>query len=228
MQLLESVLNVTLPNVSRLDWRKEPDLEKLKTNPDYRVRAKLLRFLMLGGDDLVPVNESGVELEAAYIDGDIDLRGAICVKRLILIDCYINGAFMIEDASLGILVMQRSRVAGIRANRAKITGTAFLEGLVSENTLQFYQAELGGSLRCTGGHFADSNRQALVCSLAKIGGDVLLTDGFESHGGVYFNGAKIGGNLNCSGGTFDNGDAYAIAAEGVCGSTAASFSDEVA
>ena len=182
IQLLESLLDVTLCNVSGLDWRKQPDLEELKTNPDYRVRARLLRFLMLDGDEFVPVNESGLELSNAYIDGTIDLRGASCVKRVVLIDCCIDGALWIEDASLGILVIQQSRVAGVNGNRAKIAGTAFLEGLISENALQFYRAELGGNLQCAGAHISDGSQGSLLCSLTKIGGSVLLNDGFEVSG----------------------------------------------
>jgi hypothetical protein len=79
---------------------------KIAVEPN-RVRAAFLRFLALGGDEFAPVHESGVELHYAFVDSKIDLRGAKCVGRLALSNCFVDGALLVEDATLGILISSR-------------------------------------------------------------------------------------------------------------------------
>ncbi|TKJ38412.1 hypothetical protein CEE37_12905 [candidate division LCP-89 bacterium B3_LCP] len=47
----------------------------------------------------------------------------------------------------------------------------------------------------------------------KVGGDVILKNGFKADGEVRFLGAEIGGNLECDGSQFTNRDGYALLAE---------------
>ena len=211
--LLVSVREGTGCRVSERVWNKKDDLEKLQSDPDLRVRAWFLRFLMLGGDDLVAVHEAGVEIYGAFIEGVVDLRFASCVGRLALINCYIDGPLWVEGASLSTLYLRRCRVAGIQGNRAKIAGSVFLEsGFVSNGPVSFYGAEIGGSLQCTGGRIENGTEETLTCSVAKIRGRVALDRGFESKGCVFLNGAHIDADLDCSGGIFENPTGRAIQA----------------
>lgn len=38
-----------------------------------RIRAELIRFLLLAGDDKHPVHEAGVQIHGAWIEGDLEL-----------------------------------------------------------------------------------------------------------------------------------------------------------
>lgn len=166
-----------------------------------RIRAQFLRFLVLGGDESAPVHEAGVELCRAFVDGELDLRGAKCVGRLALVRCCIHGELKIEDASLGILDLEGSRVYGISANRAKIAGSVFLnKGFVCQGMVSFFGATIGGSLQCTEARIRRMKApNALVFSAATIGGDVSLGKEFRANGCIWFNGANIRGKLACSG-----------------------------
>ena len=169
-----------------------------------RIRARFLRFLALGGDESAPVHESGVELHDAFIDGELDLRGTKCVGRLALVCCHVQGPLMIEDASLGILYLEGSRVHGIKGNRARITGSVFLNnGFVSEGVIGLFGAEIGGSLQCGGAKIyrmkEEREQDTLICTASKISGNVLLNDEFETNGCVWLNNAIIGGSLRCGG-----------------------------
>jgi hypothetical protein len=42
--------------------------------PQNHIRSAFLRFLVLGGDDTVPIHEKGVHVAGAWIDGHIDLE----------------------------------------------------------------------------------------------------------------------------------------------------------
>jgi hypothetical protein len=44
-------------------------------SPDNKVRAEFVRFLALGGDGGAPVHEHRVQLQGAFIEGDLDLEG---------------------------------------------------------------------------------------------------------------------------------------------------------
>jgi hypothetical protein len=184
----------------------EPAQASQRNRIAREVRPRFLRFLALAGDENAPVHEAGVELWDAYIDGAIDLRGAKCVGRLALCRCHIRGALRIEDASLGILNLQGSRVKGILANRAQIAGSVFLrDGFVTEGPINLFGSKIGGNLQCDGAEIRRMKEQdALICSFAKIGGNILLSKGFRTDGCIRFDGAKVAGKLDCTSGHFTN------------------------
>jgi hypothetical protein len=207
----EALNKTVLENLLNTYTLKEAVKDQDNLGRNNVVRAEFLRFLALGGDEFAPVHEAGVELHNALVDSKIDLRGAKCAGRLILLKCFVEGALLIEDASLGILPLDGSRVAGITGNRAKISGSVFLQnGFVSEGEVSFHSAEIGGNLQCTGAKIGGN----LDCVGAKIGGNVLLNAGFECKGLAFFNLARIGGDLDCCGGTFVGVDGWAIVATG--------------
>ncbi len=191
------------------------------------IRADFLRFLALGGDKSAPVHEAGIELHNVLIENNLDLRGGKCVGRLALIKCVLRGDLLIEDASLGTLVLSGSRVARINSKGAKISGTVLLDkNFVSDGDVLLSSAQIGGSLECSS---AEING-ALKCDSAKIGAhlicdDATLAGGIEARGAVIAGdvkflslhakrpaslvNAEIGGSLRCSGATFrvDHSDA---------------------
>ncbi|MDQ3563363.1 MAG: hypothetical protein M3436_04210 [Pseudomonadota bacterium] len=194
----------------------EEQIRVLPLLPAARVRAGFLRFLVLGGDESAPVHEAGIELYDAFIDGELDLRGATCIGRLALIRCCVDGKLKIEDATLGILYLEGSRVHGIDGNRARIAGSVFLEkGFVSEGTIKLFGAGIDGSLQCGGAKIGRMKQQdALVCTAARISGNVFLNAGFESVGCVWLNGAEIRGKLDCTKGNFTNPQGNALNFDG--------------
>ena len=172
---------------------------------DATVRPGFLRFLAMGGDDTAPVHESGVQITGAHIHDDlgddIDLRGARCVGRLILIDCRIDGVLKLEDAALGVLMLDASRIAGLLANRAVFSGSVFLQqGFRSSGTVRLLGAAIGGSLQAPGAVITvPAGQDALVCTGATIRGNVMLDTGFQADGPLWLNRAAIGGDLSLTG-----------------------------
>ena len=73
-------------------------------------------------------------------------------------------------------------------------------------------ATIDGDLLCYSGEFISSGAKALNAAWAKIGGNVLLKDGFKAEGEVGFENAAITGYLDCGGASFmnDAGRAYAL------------------
>lgn len=183
------------------------------------VRGEFLRFLILGGDALAPVHEIGVELYNALIVTDahpnrvLDLRAGQCVGRVALFNCYLEGALWIEDARMGTLVLQGSRVAGLSGNRATLTGSAFLDKqFLCDGDVKLFSTQLGGGLilddsRIVGPLNGSSARLGgrLTCERGWFGGAFSLANadikaGFEGAGGVFDGGlwgqgAQIAGNV---------------------------------
>ena len=182
-----------------------------------QMRAGFVRFLAMGGDETAPVHEAGVQITGAQIQEDIDLRGARCVGRLILIDCVIEGLLQLEDGHLGVLMLNGSRVRGVLANRAVFEGSVFLQnGFHATGAVTLFGATIGGSLQATGGRFEASApaTDALVCTGAVIRGNVILNGGFRAKGTVWLNRAQIGGDMECGGARFACRSGRALNANG--------------
>jgi len=82
----------------------------------------------------------------------------------------------------------------LNAEGAKISGPVYLrkssesdKSFESEGEVRLFRAEIG-ALECGGGRFKNVNGKALSAEGAKIGGPVLLRNGFESEGEVRLQG----------------------------------------
>ncbi|HKZ95721.1 MAG TPA: hypothetical protein VJ045_01930 [Hyphomicrobiaceae bacterium] len=174
-----------------------------KTDPKVLVRGGFVRFLALGGDDDAPVHEKGVELDGAYIDGDIDLECADSVRPLSLFGCYLERLVTLKNARLDRLLLNGSYAPGLQADSTEFAGNVFLrEGFRAEGEVRLLGAEIAGQFNCGRGTFLNSTGPALVCDSAKVFGAVFLNEGFWAEGGVRLAGAEISGDLACGGGTF--------------------------
>ena len=195
-----------LGRVCRLGDGKRPE----KAKKGNMIRAGLIRFLALGGDDEAPVHENGIWLRGAYIAGHLDLASCRCEIPLVVHGSMFSETLTIVDASIPLLSLQGSAVPGIGGDRAAIKGDVFLNnGFRASGEVRFLGARIGGSLACTRGTFAPKEGHALSCDRAVIKGSVFLDEGFKATGEVLFLDARIGGSLACTGGTFapEKGDA---------------------
>ena len=109
----------------------------------------------------------------------------------------------------------------LTAEGATIGGTVFIGDGFKTDTggVSFQAGTIGGNFQAGGailkGH--DQHGDALTADGAKIGGAVLIRDGFTTEtGGVRFYGATIGGNFGASGAILKGQDQYgdALTAEG--------------
>jgi len=169
---------------------------------DNRVRAAFLRFLCLGGDESTPVHEHGVLLRGVYIEGDLDLFGAVAPRNISLIHCQLAGNLVLTDCSLRTLVMSGSTIRGLQGDRCQSTGSIKLDdGFVAEDMVRMAGARIAGDLNCRGGQFLAGER-ALVVAKARIEGDGFFDRGFVAQGTVDLSGCSISGALSCVEGQF--------------------------
>ena len=170
--------------------------------PDNLVRAEFLRFVCLGGDDQTPVHEHGVLLQGIYIEGDLDLFGAIAPRNISLTHCKLAGQLILTDCELQTLVLSGSSIRALKGDRCQLGGSLKLdEGFLAEEDVRLAGARIAGDLTCRGGEFQSSDR-ALVIAKARIDGDCLLDGGFFADGTVDLSGCTIVGTLSCVEGRF--------------------------
>ena len=214
-KLLVAVARGEICSVSSLDWKKPEDLEKLKSDEQWRIRADFLRFLALGGDNAAPVHEKGVQLARAHIVGDLDLESCE-VSALYIVDSYFSGVLTLRDARMRGVNLAGSRVGKIKADRAKIDGSVYLrEGFLAEGEVCLLGVEVAGELDCGDSSFKNAARTALNCAGAKFKGSVYLCNGFTAEGEVQLLGAEIGADFACVDGNFKNPNGTALSCDGV-------------
>jgi hypothetical protein len=179
------------------------------------VRAGLIRFLALGGDDEHTVHEHGVKLTGAWIAGDLDLEGCDVRGNLMLHACHFERVVIARDAGLAGLFLDACHCPGLEADRIRARGGVHLRnGFAATGEVRLLGATIGGSLDCSGGIFTNAGDDALSIDGATIVGSVFLNKRFSASGSVRLLVTTIGGNLACGDGTFVRQDGWALIADG--------------
>ena len=165
------------------------------------VRASFLRFLALGGDEQVLVHEKGVRLCGAWIEGELDLEGAILPRSLMFVKCHLSTIILRDSNVLGFVNFNGCYVEGLEADGMVCSGSLSLEGSFI-TTVYLSGAEISGNLDCTGGKF-DGADDALLCESTVIKGNVFLNNATATSTVRLVN-AQIGGSLECTNAKFND------------------------
>jgi hypothetical protein len=179
------------------------------------IRAEIIRFLALGGDDEHPVHEDGVMLRGVWIKGELSLHQAKGVVRLDLRFCHFDSEPVFTAARLPELVLSGSKVPSLRADRMIVKGSVFLRnGFEASGAVRLLGAQIESDLDCSDGKFSNPSGYALNADGVVVNGYVFLGNGFEASGEVRLLSAQIGRNLECTNGKFSNPSGYALHAGG--------------
>lgn len=171
-------------------------------DPERRVRAEVLRYLILGGCDRCKVQGWGVRVTGAYVKGQLDLSFQTAAGATGLHVCRIEQEIVALQSRLEALNLSQSHLPGLNAQGAKVTGAVFLRGVSATGEVSLSGASIGGQLACAGARFTGTeSEKALNAQGATVTGDVFLR-GVTSTGEVSFSGASIGGQLSCVGSDF--------------------------
>jgi hypothetical protein len=158
------------------------------------IRASLVRFLALGGDERTPVHEAGVTIRGAWLTGTLDLAAATAVRPLGLWVCRIEHIDA-SHATLQIVSLVGSRVIdGINLAGSRCSGAISLrEGFYCSGEVFAIGAQIDGNFECTGGRFENEKERGVAIDLsgARITG-LLHFRGVEgSHGHILLSRATV-------------------------------------
>ncbi|MDK3019146.1 translocation/assembly module TamB domain-containing protein [Pseudodonghicola flavimaris] len=171
-------------------------------DPDRRVRAEVLRYLILGGCDRCKIQGWGVNLAGAYVEGQLDLSFQTAKGETSLQACRFGQMIIALQARFQSLNVNESHLPGLNAQAAQISGNVFLRSVTTTGELSLAGASIRGQLDCEGARFTGTeNNGALTAEGAQVAGSVFLR-GITATGELSLAEASIGGQLDCEGAHF--------------------------
>lgn len=118
-----------------------------------RVRAELIRLLILGGTEACGLDGSEVWLEGAWVTGVLDLRSMQSRGRLVLGRCHFTHRPDLHLANLNYLSLQGSHLPGLFAEGLRVQYSMHLDKSTSTDTVFLTGARIGGELNCSNSNF---------------------------------------------------------------------------
>ncbi len=186
------------------------------------IRAKIIRWLCVDRDAIRHIDPAGIRIDAAKIDGQLDLKAVTVPFPLVLIYCSIRDGIQLRFAETRLLVFDGSSLATPAGNTERMALTAdgihvngdvlLRRGFQAEGAVLLLGATITGALNCCGGKFLNRGGSALIADSAHVGTHVDLSEGFQAEGAVRLLGATITGGLACRGGKFLNRGGSALIA----------------
>lgn len=194
-------------------WLCDPDTPSRPRAPTdtTRIRASLLRLLIIGGSKDCGLHERGVTLFGGWIDGPLDLAWCKARGQTVLAFCHFPDDPRLEGTRFQLLSLIDSAFSkGLYAQGAQVRGSLFLSRITANGTVDVNGAKIGGQLACTGATLdggEDGNgaqQEALNAQGVETGLDLFLP-ALTATATVDVSGAKIGGQFSCNGATLDGG-----------------------
>ncbi|MBL3677102.1 MAG: hypothetical protein JKP92_06330 [Alphaproteobacteria bacterium] len=213
----EEMLLAALAEGKPCEVGKERPEKATQTNT---IRAAFLRHLLID-----PKARGDVQLQGAWIEGEVDLSFAT-VRPFLLENCCIPDGIYGPGATCTTLALPGTHTGPLTLDGATIAGGVFLRnGFRAQGEVRLLGARIGGQLDCSGGAFHNQKEYALNGDGMRVEGNVFLCDTrnnkgevlshFTAEGEVNLAGAQIGGQLDCSGGMFCNPGKRALTLQGV-------------
>jgi hypothetical protein len=171
-------------NFDRIGHGGRPDI----ADPDRVIRASLLRFLLLGGDDTLRPHEKGIRITGGWITEALDLEGCRIPRDIALKDCHFEAAPILRAAIIDSLFLDGSHVPGLYAGRLDARGDVTLRGAHVSGWIELEGARIGGWFEADGATLLAPETMAIRAG------------GLSAHG-VHLRGTNIEGGIDLEGGT---------------------------
>jgi len=169
--------------------------------PSVVVRGALVAYLARHGGVA-----RRMQIVGAWIEGPVDLRDASVPEGLWFFRCVFDAALHFDGARIGgSLSFPGCLLPALRAEDCIVAGDLALNaGCTVRLDVRMARAVVGGDLNLdraclSGGERADMQvPRRLIADGARVAGNTLLTDGFESDGDVRLVGVRVVGDVRAS------------------------------
>jgi hypothetical protein len=173
-------------------------------SPGRSIRAELIRWLCVNPEAVRLVDPRGIQITFARITDKLDLSVVRIPFPLILRRCLLP-EIDLSNVTIPVLLLGGSSTQAISLRGANVKDDIHLNrGFSVSGGASLNDATIGGDLICADGHFGGTSNPGLDLGGIKVGGSVLLNEGFRSNG-VNMARAQIGGELSCVNGQFGRG-----------------------
>jgi hypothetical protein len=168
-----------------------------EADPARVVRARFLRFLLLGGEPGCRPHEKGIRITGAWITDVLDLEACRVFRDIGLNDCHFEAGPILRAAIINRLFLDGSSLPSLQAERLEARGGVYLRGAHVSGEVTLAQSRLGGNLECDGATI----HNARGCAVNAQGIEVrnVLARGASLRGGINLSGAQLTGDLDCGG-----------------------------
>lgn len=140
-----------------------------------------------------------LRLRRARISGQLRLVGAVVELPVELLDCEFDTVPDLRMVRLESLALTGTRLPGLRAGNLRVAADLLLDdGFVADGTVHLTDAQIGGSLRLSGGWMRGANGRSLIADRIVVNG-ACYARRLRSDGELRLPGAKIAGNLDLGG-----------------------------
>lgn len=176
--------------------RERPD----EAQEENRVRATLLRHLIMGGDSSCEVHERGVRLCGGWIEGVLNLDHCTAHGGISLQKCRFSDTPNLIGATFQMLDFEGSLLPGILAPSAVINGNIRLNEIESDGGINLNGAKISGRVFAQNAKIRQTSNAdgyfdpSIIADEIEVEGGVDLSR-LEADGGLRFVSAKIGGSL---------------------------------
>lgn len=172
------------------------------------IRAELLRFLILGGEEGCRPHEKGVRVSGAWITGVLDLEACRVFRDIGLNDCHFEAVPVLRAAIINRLFLDGSSLPGLQAERLEARGGVYLRAARVEGQVHLAQSRLGSNLECDGATIRTASGYALNAPSIELRN--MLGRGATFRGGINLAGAGIFADLDCAGADVEGNGGFAI------------------
>ncbi len=179
-----------------------------------RVRAALIRFLLLGGPDAPALHEKGLRLGGAWIDGVLDLEGCRVPRDIGLLDCRFDAPPVFRSAVIDTLALDGSDLPGFAADRLEARGDLLFRSATVRGPIVLRGSRISGDLIFDGATLECPGDRALGAERISVRGGAMLR-GAIVRGSLAFPGGRIGGDLDLIGTVIEQTDGPALEADSV-------------
>lgn len=177
-----------------------------------RVRAELIRYLLLGGPDAPQMHEKGLRLGGAWIVGTLDLEGCRIPRDIGLLDCRFEAVPVLLSAIIDTLAFDGSDLPGLSANRLDARGDLLFRSATIRGRVELRGARIGGDMIFDGARLDSPGERAVQAERISVRGGALFR-GASVRGSIALPGGRIGGGLELTGATVERSDGPAVEAD---------------
>jgi hypothetical protein len=179
-----------------------------------RIRAELVRFLLLAQPGAPAMHEKGLRLSGAWITGVLDLEGCRVPRDIGLLDCRFEATPVLLSAVIDTLAFDGSDLPGFEANRLEARGDLLFRSATVRGVISLRGSRIGGDVNFDGATLENATDRVLNAERSSVRGSILLR-GAKVKGRLALSGARIGGDLDLVGLKLDQQEGIALEADSI-------------
>lgn len=158
-----------------------------KPDPNVKIRAELIRYMLLGGCKKYKPSTHGIQISGANILGYLDLENCHSTLGLTLANCTFDTVINARNCHLNHLVLSGSQTLGLNAQGINVKGDLFLrDGFAAKGEVSLSGATVGGQVECSKGTFENKDGNALSAQNLTVEGILFFRNVICKSGNIDF------------------------------------------